>query len=690
MTAPHRTSCRPTVTFDLLQPPAALQRTSPFAQNSSISDERDSDSSDESEDDDPEMKPTSSSSLAVNQAHLTPTHSGRPARNRRLPAWLVEDGVVSIPGGSHSSHGVREKQKKASVTATPSKKDRNCQSGNQISEERSDEKEQSRNRPGRSSRGRSSSTRADAHLSSPSRPVVQSSALDTAIRSSLGSKAQVPLTTGHPVATKPRTGPRPIKRPHLNGSTASTPRRKRVETEKLVQPPVKDIAYQPYIRPTSADYFFAAHASRRRGESSSGKITAAGSRTELPALTAKEVASLSRRAAMEDPLSSSGLTELAFNHYRRQYSSWKFLLLLGYTLMMYGLGSKNLVLEDFAKERADLGEADVVVIRGRTGVRPEEWLDSVEDASGIATSPAVAGGIEGRAMRIVTHYSQAFRSSSREGRRTHGENEEHVPLILVFHSLDSPSLLTPRNRICLQILSSSPHVHLIGSTTHPSSALLAGLTSSSAERGQIWVDCTTLIPMVDDCLLTGAGVRLAGLPRAFDLRAGGGVGGLTGMGARTSTTGRAAAAHGAPNTGGMTSAAEMHSSGSSGVPLLSVTAALHVLRSVTVKARALFLKLATELKNQRAGPGSGESEAELAAFSARTLPYSRLLHLTTRNFIATSEPALRALLVEFTSHGLVRLSRVDGGTSGADEERVSIGIGNEAEVNEIMDGVKKL
>lgn len=80
-----------------------------------------------------------------------------------------------------------------------------------------------------------------------------------------------------------------------------------------------------------------------------------------------------------------------------------------------------------------------------------------------------------------------------------------------------------------------------------------------------------------------------------------------------------------------------------------------------------------------------------AGFASRSIAYTRLSHLATRNFIATSEPALRALLVEFTTHGLVRIWRsASGGEGGGGEERVSIGVEGEKEIEEIAEGVKKL
>ncbi|CAO1619761.1 unnamed protein product [Parajaminaea phylloscopi] len=617
---------------------------------------------------------------AVSRADLTPQRTGgRPARNRRPPGWLVEDGLVSLP-------------------STPSKTSRATGRGKESST--AEAAVRSSAKPNGSTPRRSADTKQldDDETTGPStptrrRPNAANPATSPALRRE-SSKAGSPLTptSDRSQAATPKRGPRPIKRPRLDGSS-STPRRKRETPSKGVADSPKQALSAPYIRPTSADYYFAAHTSRRRLQTAAAKgITApVGGRPDLPALTAKEVSKLSQGfyGQSADPLSPAGLTELAIAHYRRQFAVWTSLLFVGNELLLYGLGSKDRVLEDFAKQRADSGDADVVVVRGRSGARPEDWLSDIEELVELSTTGAVAGGIEGRARRIVRHLHDTHNPASSSSRRR-ADEDVLAPLILVLHSLDSPALLTPRTRICVQILSSSKHIHIIGSTSHPDSGWLTALTSTSSDKNQLWIDCTTLVPMLDDCLLSGAGVRLGGLPRAFDLRAGGGTGGLTGMGARSTVAAGGPSGQASQPVGGMTSAAEMHGSTGSSAPLLSSTAALHVLRSVTVKARALFLKLASELKSQPASSNTASAQpaASASSFSTRSIPFSRLSHLASRNFIATSEPALRALLVEFTTHGLVRLHRMD--SSGSEEEHVALGMRDEAEVSEVMEGVKKL
>ncbi|PWN51552.1 hypothetical protein IE53DRAFT_410086 [Violaceomyces palustris] len=110
----------------------------------------------------------------------------------------------------------------------------------------------------------------------------------------------------------------------------------------------------------------------------------------------------------------------------------------------------------------------------------------------------------------------------------------------------------------------------------------------------------------------------------------------------------------------------------------SEKAAIHVLKSVTVKARALFTLLAKRQMTGSNGSTHGENSG---------LAYSQLLELARRNFLASSEADLRQLMVEFRDHGLVRRfegaaavdpSNANGHPNLAEGGIVIIPMGNEA------------
>lgn len=369
----------------------------------------------------------------------------------------------------------------------------------------------------------------------------------------------------------------------------------------------------------------------------------------------------------------AGLQSLSESCYHPQFKTWKSLLLMGNELMFNGVGSIESVLDAFVRQLVDDDDdgsddvdnggglsIDAVSIRGRTAVRSEEWIARIEQTLGI-------------------HHSDTGLSSDARIIRVRSWLSEHQNghLVVMIHSLDSPSFLNPRTRSHLQLLTSSPFVHLLASTSHPNAHFLDGFVRHPNKR-LLWIPCSTLAPMLDDALLSGAGVKLGGLPRQFDL--------LTGSGgvSRIVTPGDAGATRHPGHDGAAASAASLATQANA--PPLTSTSATHVLKSVTTKARALFISLANELFKSTQQPSEGQTP-----FPQRSIPYPRLQQLASRNFLASSEAVLRALLVEFTSHGLVKLSRQsDPASGGGGVEVISVRIATVEEVKEVIEACKKM
>ncbi|KAG5219646.1 Origin recognition complex [Salix suchowensis] len=86
--------------------------------------------------------------------------------------------------------------------------------------------------------------------------------------------------------------------------------------------------------------------------------------------------------------------------------------------------------------------------------------------------------------------------------------------------------------------------------------------------------------------------------------------------------------------------------GTSSAVAMTETAALHILASVTQKAKKLF-KLMGERQLGMSDSESGQDMQQAA------IEYDALFSLARDNFVATNDTALRALLGEFKDHGLV-------------------------------------
>ncbi|PIL30672.1 hypothetical protein GSI_07374 [Ganoderma sinense ZZ0214-1] len=97
--------------------------------------------------------------------------------------------------------------------------------------------------------------------------------------------------------------------------------------------------------------------------------------------------------------------------------------------------------------------------------------------------------------------------------------------------------------------------------------------------------------------------------------------------------------------------------------IVTETAARHVLASVTVKAKKLFVLLGTKQlevmdapsadKGKKGVDAEAQAEGEKEREKESAYDYDRLFAAARDNFVATNDTALRALLGEFRDHGLV-------------------------------------
>ncbi|KAF8651619.1 hypothetical protein AX16_004660 [Volvariella volvacea WC 439] len=362
------------------------------------------------------------------------------------------------------------------------------------------------------------------------------------------------------------------------------------------------------------------------------------------------------------PIQPSLLTEPSIS---KLFSRFVLELEEGFNILCYGFGSKRRVLNDFAT-RFCSKRGYVVVINGfQADLGIKEVLTAIENVPGIKDLELGVNNVEGQAKRIYEFFS---RNSDDTG------NRRKPHLYLVIHNIDAPPLRHPKARACLGLLALHPSIHIIASIDHLNAPLLwptsetnarkhqsfspsTQLSTSSASRQSqksadetriplsrgfswLWHDLTTLEPY--DFELTYADhTSISGAHGGAYSRRKGDLGGLTQLGA------------GGAGAGGM----------------ISETAALHILASVTQKAKLLFVLMAKrQLESLEAAvlalggeEGGGTSAAALATARAVALNdmqqyaigYDVLFSLARDNFIATSDTALRALLGEFRDHGLV-------------------------------------
>ncbi|KAF9256834.1 origin recognition complex subunit 2 [Marasmius fiardii PR-910] len=306
-----------------------------------------------------------------------------------------------------------------------------------------------------------------------------------------------------------------------------------------------------------------------------------------------------------------------------------------FNILCYGYGSKRHLINQFAVERcAKMGH--VVVVNGFHpdcgGVK--EVVRSIENnVTGLSSLPLPSGSssIDLQIQRICQFYT---------GDSAHSKTKKRRHLYIVIHNVDSNTLRSVKSQSLLSTLASSPGIHLIASVDHINAPLIWS-SSQLSSRGShtdsfspfskgfnwIWTDLTTLAPY--DFELTFAD--------------------------RTSISG----AHDVTSRKNANSLATSLANAA-----VSETAALHVLASVTEKAKRLFalmggeqLKSMREAASQESGATSDDSYWHQFAIT-----YSALTDMARNEFLATNDTQLRALLGEFRDHNLIVGSQ--GGSAG--------------------------
>ncbi|KAI1791487.1 origin recognition complex subunit 2 [Ganoderma leucocontextum] len=333
----------------------------------------------------------------------------------------------------------------------------------------------------------------------------------------------------------------------------------------------------------------------------------------------------------------------------------------GFNVLLYGCGSKQ-------------GNHVVVANGFNPSFAFKDLLAAIEQIPGVLGHPSSSadsgGGAGGGGQEAQTQRIHAFFSS-----------RDAPHLYLVAHNIDGNAFHAPKNRAALALLALTPHIHVVASIDHvaaptrwslaevfarkpdplsppaaapaaPSSSKAKSTAKSSQTEGSgggivprrgfawLWHDLTTLAPY-DFELAYADPTALAG------------VAALRGTRAPTASAAALAAAGGGGGGGQAT--------------VVTETAARHVLASVTVKAKKLFVLLGTKQlevmdappadKSKKAADrdkgdgGEGQQHGEKEKEGA--YDYDRLFAAARDNFVATNDTALRALLGEFRDHGLV-------------------------------------
>ncbi|KAK7451035.1 Origin recognition complex subunit 2 [Stygiomarasmius scandens] len=384
----------------------------------------------------------------------------------------------------------------------------------------------------------------------------------------------------------------------------------------------------------------------------------------IPPLSQEEYADASKSfppPLQSDILSDSSQTKL-FQRFMHELNE-------GWNVLCYGFGSKRTLLNQFAfyvaKSKSKLGKGHVVVVNG---FQPdfafkdllyaiEQNLPGLAEFQASSTSGSTPADTQIHRIKEFLRYTsepEQQQPKTKTRKKTSDSDAKpkpkHRDLYIIIHNIDSPSLRTQKVQSSLSSLALDPHIHVVASIDHINAPLIWSSSEAAARKegsssstispqGFAWLyhDCTTLLPY---------DVELAHIdPSSIKLR---------------STAATATLGHGTGGGDGSAAAAIVAAGG------ISETAALHVLASVTQKAKKLFLLMAKRQLESIESAASG-GDANASDLSAHSIPYSTVFSVARDEFIATTTTSLRSLLGEFRDHGLVVGKGGDKGGGSSEE-----------------------
>lgn len=168
-----------------------------------------------------------------------------------------------------------------------------------------------------------------------------------------------------------------------------------------------------------------------------------------------------------------------FKEYQTMYRYWLFQMSNGFNILLYGLGSKHNLLEDFRKQKL-INSCHVIVNGFFPGLTVKETLT-------LLTSELL--GVNKSFKNDLEH--SLFICSSL------GENKKWPEIFLVVHNIDGPMLRTDSAQTSLSILAQCSSIHILASVDHINAPLIWD-EGKLGKFNWLWHDVTTFEPYTEE------------------------------------------------------------------------------------------------------------------------------------------------------------------------------------------------
>lgn len=161
----------------------------------------------------------------------------------------------------------------------------------------------------------------------------------------------------------------------------------------------------------------------------------------------------------------------------QNFASWMLQLSKGFNIIIYGVGSKQCVLQQFCETYPD---RPYIIVNGFfPTMTVKDILNAIRtDILSISTNTRTD-------HEIVDGIAVAFKRSP----KTH--------LFLVIHNIDGPMLRKIKDQHILSRLAKIPNIHLLASVDHINAPLMWDQTCLS-NYNFVWYDCTTMLPYTNE------------------------------------------------------------------------------------------------------------------------------------------------------------------------------------------------
>ncbi|XP_036400591.1 origin recognition complex subunit 2 isoform X1 [Megalops cyprinoides] len=164
--------------------------------------------------------------------------------------------------------------------------------------------------------------------------------------------------------------------------------------------------------------------------------------------------------------------------HEKHFSRWMWQLQLGFSVLLYGLGSKRALLEQFRTSM--LSDSAHLVING--------FFPSI-------TLKSILNSITGEVLEHEGNFRTPMDQMDFIVKTLRQDPEFHVYLLI--HNIDGPMLRAERTQQTLGQLASLPNMHLLASIDHINAPLVWD-QSKMSQFNWLWYETTTYLPYVEE------------------------------------------------------------------------------------------------------------------------------------------------------------------------------------------------